>query len=190
MKTLVLATKNNGKIAELKQLLKPLEIELITALDIDLPEVEETGKTFAENAALKSESIASFTGLPALADDSGLCVDALNGAPGVYSARYGGYDKLLKEMEKIEGDERSARFECVLALTIPGNATQFFDGHVEGMISIGPQGAGGFGYDPVFQPENELRTYAEMTSEEKAKTSHRGRALARFKAYMEKNFAV
>lgn len=178
---LILATKNAGKIAELRALLAPFEMQALSAADIPLPDVEETGQTFAENALLKAKSAAKAANMAALADDSGLCVDALGGAPGVLSARYGGFEKLLVELADIPAEKRSAHFICCLCLVTPQDDVYYFEGRVDGSITLEPKGQGGFGYDPVFVPqEGDGRTYAEMTREEKAQTSHRARALARF----------
>lgn len=182
---LVLASHNQGKIDELSQMLKPYGVKILSARDLELPDVEETGKTFAENAALKAETLSKYTGLPCLADDSGLCVDALDGRPGVYSARYAPdndarINKLLQELQASGKKDRSAHFSCVLALKIPQQKTKFFEGRVDGRIIEERRGNQGFGFDPVFVPEGYDCTFAEMTKEEKAKISHRGRALVQF----------
>lgn len=182
---LVLASHNQGKIDELSQMLKPYGVKILSARDLELPDVEETGKTFAENAALKAETLSKYTGLPCLADDSGLCVDALDGRPGVYSARYAPdndarINKLLQELQASGKKDRSAHFSCVLALKIPQQKTKFFEGRVDGQIIEERRGNQGFGFDPVFVPEGYDCTFAEMTKEEKAKISHRGRALVQF----------
>ncbi len=182
---LVLASHNQGKIDELSQMLKPYGVKILSARDLELPDVEETGKTFAENAALKAETLSKYTGLPCLADDSGLCVDALDGRPGVYSARYAPdndarINKLLQELQASGKKDRSAHFSCVLALKIPQQKTKFFEGRVDGQIIEDRRGNQGFGFDPVFVPEGYDCTFAEMTKEEKAKISHRGRALVQF----------
>lgn len=182
---LVLASHNQGKIDELSQMLKPYGVKILSARDLELPDVEETGKTFAENAALKAETLSKYTVLPCLADDSGLCVDALDGRPGVYSARYAPdndarINKLLQELQASGKKDRSAHFSCVLALKIPQQKTKFFEGRVDGQIIEVRRGNQGFGFDPVFVPEGYDCTFAEMTKEEKAKISHRGRALVQF----------
>lgn len=182
---LVLASHNQGKIDELSQMLKPYGVKILSARDLELPDVEETGKTFAENAALKAETLSKYTGLPCLADDSGLCVDALDGRPGVYSARYAPdndarINKLLQELQASGKKDRSAHFSCVLALKIPQQKTKFFEGRVDGQIIEERRGNQGFGFDPIFVPEGYDCTFAEMTKEEKAKISHRGRALVQF----------
>lgn len=182
---LVLASHNQGKIDELSQMLKPYGVKILSAKDLELPDVEETGTTFAENAALKAETLSEYTGLPCLADDSGLCVDALDGRPGVYSARYAPdtdarINKLLQELQDSGKKDWSAHFSCVLALKIPRQKTKFFEGRVNGKIIKERRGNQGFGFDPVFMPDGYDRTFAEMSKEEKAKISHRGRALVQF----------
>ena len=182
---LVLASHNQGKIDELSQILAPYGVKILSARDLKLPDVEETGETFAENAALKAEAISEYTGMPCLADDSGLCVDALDGRPGVYSARYAAdnnarINKLIGELKESGKADWSAHFSCVLALKIPHQKTKFFEGRVDGKIIENRRGSEGFGYDPVFVPDGYERTFAEMSKEEKAKISHRGKALLQF----------
>ena len=158
------------------------------------PEVEETGKTFEENAVLKAKIIAKYVKSWVLADDSGLEVDALGGAPGVYSARYAGAEatdeknvhKLLKEMENLPSEKRTARFRAVIALATPCGDTLTFSGEAEGGIGIKPKGNKGFGYDPVFYPNGYDRTFAEMEPSEKDSMSHRAQALKKLKEYLEK----
>lgn len=180
----MLATRNAGKTRELRALLEPLGWRILNADDIALPEVKELtvseGGTFASNAALKAESACKASGCWALADDSGLCVDALDGAPGVDSAHYGGYEKLIKALDGVEKGRRTAFFECVIALARPGEGTIFFNERAYGVITETPTGAGGFGYDPVFIPEGQQITFAEMPAELKLATSHRGKAIKRF----------
>lgn len=155
-------------------------------------EVEETEESFEGNALKKALAVAAFTGLPALADDSGLEVDALGGAPGVRSARYAGegasdaenVEKLLHEMRGVPDEKRGARFVCVIALAQPDGRAEIFRGGVEGRIGGTPAGIGGFGYDPVFYPEGHGRTFAEMSPKEKDSMSHRGRALGKLRAYL------
>lgn len=190
MKNLVLATKNKGKITELSKLLEPLNIHVISANDVALPDVDETGSTFEENAILKAEAIAEFTGKPALADDSGLCVDALNGGPGVKTARFGDYHNLLQTLSGLEPKDRAAHFACVLAFAIPGQKTLTFEGVSEGLITLEPQGEQGFGFDPIFVPKGDSKTYAQMTSQEKSKTSHRSKALNLFVNSVGKHLAT
>lgn len=183
---LVIATKNQGKLVEFKQLLSDLPFEIISLSDYpELPDIEETGETFQENAALKAETVMRFTGEAALADDSGLEVDALDGRPGVYSARFAGAgkgdkannEKLLAEMAAIAQNKRTARFRSVIAIARPGLATSFADGSVDGWILEAPRGTGGFGYDPLFFFPPAGKTFAEMVTHEKNLISHRSRAL-------------
>lgn len=189
---IVFASRNKGKIAEIKTLLMPLGIEVKSALDLDLPDVEETGKTFEENAALKALAAAKQTNLPALADDSGLCVAALDGRPGVYSARYApnrdfakGMEKMLAEMQESGKTDRSAYFACVLVLAFPDGSYQAFEGRVHGQILKEPAGEGGFGYDPLFVPEGETLSFAQLGSDVKNRISHRARATQKFIDYLE-----
>lgn len=189
---ILFASHNKGKIKEVTDMLAPLEIKVKSALDMELPDVEETGTTFAENSLQKSQTIAKQTGIPCLADDSGLCVDALNGAPGVYSARYApnrdfdkGMDKLLQEMAAAENKSRAAHFCCVVSLAFPDGEYKLFEGRVDGQIANERQGDGGFGYDPLFIPDGYACSFAQMGKEEKNKISHRGRAMQKFKEYIE-----
>ena len=192
IKELIFASHNTGKIAEITDMLAPLGIKVKSAADMDLPDVEETGTTFTENSLLKSQTIAKATGLPCIADDSGLCVDALNGAPGVYSARYApnrdfdkGMDILLSEMEKSGNPSRKAHFSCVVSLAYPNGEYHLFEGRVDGLISREKmRGEGGFGYDPLFIPEGYSCSFAQMSHEDKNKISHRGRAMQKFKEYI------
>ncbi|MBR2034083.1 MAG: RdgB/HAM1 family non-canonical purine NTP pyrophosphatase [Alphaproteobacteria bacterium] len=182
---LLLASHNQGKIAELSAMLAPYGVEVLSAKDMDLPDVEETGETFAENAALKAEALAEFSGLPCLADDSGLCVDALGGRPGVFSARYAAdndarINKLIDELRMQENPDWSAHFSCVLALKEPNKKMRFFEGRVDGKIIAERRGNMGFGFDPIFVPNGYKTTFAEMSKENKAAISHRGKALQKF----------
>lgn len=183
-RTLVLATRNAGKTREFRAIFEPLGWRILNAGDVSLPDVVELtapeGGTFAGNATLKAESACKATGFWALADDSGLCVEALGGAPGVDSAHYGGFERLLEALGGVEKDRRSAFFTCVLALARPGMETLLFEGRDDGMIAERPAGDGGFGYDPVFIPEGRDMTFAEMPTELKMATSHRGKAVKRF----------
>nr|WP_253264079.1 XTP/dITP diphosphatase [Geobacillus sp. DSP4a] len=163
-------------------------IDVKSLLDFpDVPDVEETGSTFAENARLKAEAISRRFGCPVIADDSGLVVDALGGRPGVYSARYAGEDKndarniakLLHELEGVPMEQRTARFHCALAVAIPGRPTAVVEAACEGYIAEAPRGEGGFGYDPVFYLPEKGKTMAELTPEEKNEISHRAKALAK-----------
>ena len=192
MKELIFASHNKGKIAELKQILEPFGVIVKTTEDIELPDVEETGETFEENAALKAVTIAKLTGVVCIADDSGLCVNALDGRPGVYSARYApnrdfdkAIDMLLQEIEASKNKDRSAYFACVLALGYPDGTYKSFEGRVDGLISYDRKGNSGFGFDPIFIPLGYDKTFAELGSEIKNKISHRGRALEKFTAYLK-----
>ena len=188
----VFASHNAGKIKEIKELLQPFGINVKAALDMELPDVEETGSTFAENSLLKSQTIAELTGLPCIADDSGLCVDALNGTPGVYSARYApnrdfdkGMEKLLAEMAQSPNKSRKAHFSCVISLAFPNGGYELFEGRVDGHIAAEKQGIGGFGYDPLFIPDGFAKSFAQMSKDEKNQVSHRGRAVEKLKAYLK-----
>ena len=195
----VIATHNAHKLLELQRILEPLGIEAVTDRDLglELPEVEETGTTFAENAYLKAASACAFTGLPAIADDSGLVVDALGGRPGVYSARYGGEEAtdddrnalLLGEMKDVPKGQRQARFISAVCCVFPNGDTLRAEGAFEGEIAYTPAGENGFGYDPIFLVGD--RTSAEMSPAEKDAVSHRGKALQIFskdlEAYLAKN---
>lgn len=191
LEEIVFASHNEGKIKEIKKLLAPYGIKVKSALDMDLPDVEETGETFEENSLLKSRTIAKLVNKPCLADDSGLCVDALNGAPGVYSARYApnrdfdkGMEKLLAEMEKSPNKSRNAHFSCVISLAWPDGQYKVFAGQVDGKIAFHKMGVGGFGYDPLFVPEGFTCSFAQMSQEEKNKISHRGRAVEKLKDFL------
>lgn len=180
----LVATHNAGKIKEIAARLARHGISVTSAADAGLPEPDETGDSFAANAALKAEAAANASGRPALADDSGLSVAALDGAPGIHSARWAGPEKdFLSAMKRVHeeilqaGGPADAAFVCVLALAEPGKPTRFWEGRVEGRIVWPPRGEAGFGYDPVFVPDGYDRTFAEMTLEEKQALSHRGRAL-------------
>ena len=184
MTRVVLATRNAGKVAELRRILLDVDGVDLVGLDAfpDAPEVEETGATFAENALLKARAIAAHTGLPAVADDSGLCVDALGGDPGVRSARWAGEPSddaanLALVLRQVAGAaDRRAHFACAAAVVVPGVGERVAEGRVDGTLVEAPRGTGGFGYDPVFVPDGEDRTTAEMPPAEKDAISHRGRA--------------
>ena len=187
LKELVIASHNKGKIAEFEKMLAPFGVKIYSANDLNLPDVEETGVTFAENAILKAEELAKLCNKPCLADDSGLCVDALGGRPGVYSARYApnrDFDKaismLVNELKESKKDDWSAHFSCVLALKLPGEKVELFEGRVDGKIIEHRRGANGFGFDPIFVPNGFDVTFAEMSADDKKKISHRGRAVAKF----------
>jgi len=192
MRKFVLATHNPGKLREMSEILSHLGVEVVMPADLGLTvDVEETGTTFAENAMLKAKAICAATNLPAIADDSGLCVDALNGGPGVYSARYGGeglddkgrYTLLLNSLRGQS--TRAAHFESAIACVFPDGDTLTAAGRCDGTIAFAPMGAGGFGYDPVFFVPALSKTFAQMTAEEKNKISHRGKALTEFVERLE-----
>ena len=185
---LILASNNANKLREFRRLVEGLDIELISQKEAGCDfEVDENGSTFEENAFLKASAVTKATGLAAVADDSGLCVDALNGEPGIYSARYGAeyassdrerYEYLLKKLENVKG--RSARFVCCICCTFPDGRIIRARGECEGEILSAPRGSNGFGYDPVFHPLCSDKGMAELTPEEKNAISHRGNALRAF----------
>jgi XTP/dITP diphosphohydrolase len=187
MTRLILATRNPGKITELRAILAAADpsYELIGADAYpDIPDVKETGVTFAENALLKAHALAQATGLPAVADDSGLCVDVLGGAPGIFSARWAGQhgddranlELLLAQLSDIDDAHRAAHFACAAALALPDGTERVVEGRLLGTLRHTPAGDGGFGYDPVLQPLGDTRTCAQLTAEEKNAISHRGQA--------------
>ncbi|MEK2492266.1 RdgB/HAM1 family non-canonical purine NTP pyrophosphatase [Kitasatospora purpeofusca] len=184
---LILATRNQHKVAELRDILGDagLDVELVGADAYpEIPDVPETGITFAENALLKAHALARATGLPAVADDSGLCVDVLGGAPGILSARWSGkhgddranLDLLLAQLSDIAPEHRGAHFFCAAALALPDGTERVVEGRLLGTLRTAPAGDGGFGYDPILQPLGETRTCAELTPAEKNAISHRGQA--------------
>ena len=188
----VLATHNPGKLKEMEDILARFGVEVVSPKDLGLTvDVEETGTTFAENAMLKAKAICAAAKLPAIADDSGLCVDALNGGPGVYSARYGGeglddkgrYMLLLNSMRGQP--TRAAHFACAIACAFPNGDELTAEGRCDGTIAFAPMGEGGFGYDPVFFVPELKKTFGQLTAEEKSAISHRGRALAAFVEKLE-----
>ena len=199
---IILASRNKKKIRELKKIIEEgIVSQEETAINIltpdDFPnceEVEEDGETFEANAIKKAVYVAKCSGLTAIADDSGIVVDALDGAPGVYSARYAGEDsddtannrKLLDEMKDVPDKKRTARFACCIALA-SGDEVKTFMGYVEGKIGRENRGENGFGYDPLFFPEGHDRTFAEMAADEKHSMSHRGRALSKLQKYLKDN---
>ena len=183
----ILASQNQHKLVEMQNILSAHGVEVVLQSELGLHvEVEETGATFAENAMLKAKAVMAASGLPAIADDSGVCVDALSGAPGVYSSRYGGpelddvgrYRLLLENMRGAR--DRTAHFTSAIACAFPNGDTIEAEGICPGMIAYAPQGDGGFGYDPVFFLPQLRKTYAQLTPEEKAAVSHRGKALEVF----------
>lgn len=197
MRKLIIATKNKGKAKEFAYFFQRYEIEAISLLDIEphAPEVEETGTTFMENAALKAETISKRYDKPVLADDSGLIIDAIDGRPGIFSARYAGEPKddlknmlkVLTELKDIPEERRTARFICVLALAIPKQKTIFKIGYCEGRITMMEKGDNGFGYDPIFVPDGLTKTMAELSSVEKSEISHRKRAMDQLDEWLRNN---
>jgi XTP/dITP diphosphohydrolase len=185
---LVVASHNPGKLREIMELLAPYGIESLGAAQLGLPEPEETGTSFAENARLKAEAATKGSGLHALADDSGLCVAALDGAPGIYSARWAGPSKdfrfamarVQRELHETGGHDTRAYFICALALAAPGGETEVFEGRVYGALTFPPRGDKGFGYDPIFVPEGHRITFGEMEPKVKHAMSHRAVAFAKF----------
>ena len=185
MMRVVLATRNRHKLEELRRILSPYDVELTSLEDYpDVPDVAETGGTFADNAILKARAVAAATGLVAVADDSGLSVDALNGMPGVLSARWAGrhgddvanLELVLAQIGDVPDDRRGAAFVCAAAAVSPEGPVVLAEGRVEGWLLRAPRGSNGFGYDPIFVPIGEKRTTAEMSAEEKDAISHRGAA--------------
>ncbi len=196
MDELIIATKNAGKAKEFQQFFAQLHIRVKSLLDFDdLPDVEETGTTFAENARIKAETIAELLDMPVLADDSGLEIDALQGRPGIYSARYAGVDKddeanirkVLEEMQSVPMEKRTARFVCVLALAEKGKETVITEGYCEGKIALHPAGENGFGYDPIFIPEGYTNTLAELNPSVKQEISHRRHAMDQLQALLQQS---
>ena len=188
----VLATHNPGKLKEMADILSGLGVEVVSPADVGISvDVEETGTTFVENAMLKAKAICAASGLPAIADDSGLCVDALNGGPGVYSARYGGEElddrgRYMLLLSSLRGaPTRAAHFACAVACAFPNGDTLTADGRCDGSIAYAPLGEGGFGYDPVFLLPGTGKTFGQLTQEEKSAVSHRGRALKDFAGKLE-----
>ena len=193
MKELLIATGNKGKFNEIQLLLQGTVDRLYSTTDFpDLLAVMEDGVTFAENAIKKAQSAAKMTGKPVIADDSGLLVDALNGRPGVHSARFAGENagdvennvRLLKELAGIPPQQRTAAFHCVIALCLPEGDCLTFDGELNGVILNTPRGAGGFGYDPLFLVPEFGQTLAELSMDVKNAISHRGKAFVKLKAYL------
>lgn len=191
---LLIATQNDGKINEIRALLKDIPILLLSLSSFpNLPDVLEDGETFRENALKKARIIAHSSGIVTLADDSGLCIDALDGRPGVLSARYGGEGatdaekcaRILNEMEHVAEPLRTARFVCIIALVTPQREEDVFEGMCEGKITRELRGTAGFGYDPIFYYPDYGCTFAEMDSETKNSVSHRGRALSGFRNYLK-----
>jgi XTP/dITP diphosphohydrolase len=197
---IVLATRNLGKVAELERMLAEHAsgIHVLGLQEFpNLPDVEETGSTFIENALLKAREVSEYTGLPALADDSGLCIDALNGDPGIFSARWAGehgndganIEKVLTQLKEVAAPLRTAHFQCAVALHLPSGVEVVKEGRLDGAIVDAPRGSSGFGYDPIFLPENSTSTLGQMLAGEKDSISHRGRAIAAMIPELVKLFA-
>ena len=191
--TLVIATRNKGKTLEIKELLKGFPVEIKNLDDFGpIPHLEEDGDTFDENAYKKASFAARILGLPALADDSGLIVEALDGAPGIHSARYAGEDatdeqRYFKLLDDMKGkSNRNAAFECVISIAVPTGPALTYEARCEGLIATEPAGSNGFGYDPVFFYPPLKKTFAQITREEKNRISHRGKALAELKSEFDK----
>lgn len=192
---LVVASHNKGKVREIEKLLAPLGFDIKGAAELGLPEPEENGASFTENALIKARSAASVAGLPSLADDSGLCVAALDGAPGICSARWAGRDKDFRlAMKRVENElngnpDRRAFFVCVLAMALPDGYEETFEGRVYGTLTFPPRGERGFGYDPIFVPEGHRFTFGEMDPAAKHAMSHRAKAFEKLSAalVLEKN---
>lgn len=191
MLSLLIASKNLKKTRELQSLLRELPVRVLSLEDFpSAPDVEEDGSTFAENAAKKALSIADWSGQLTLADDSGLCVDALGGAPGIFSARYSAEksdaancEKLLREMKDVPEKARQAAFHCAVALAEPGRLLGVFQGKCSGIIAVDQHGEGGFGYDPLFIEPVTRKRFAEIPEDHKNRISHRAQALRHFKEY-------
>ena len=194
MSFIVAATANAHKVEEYKKLLGDIDVEIKSLLDFpDFPEIDENGTSFEENAAIKALAASKFCDAPAFADDSGLVVDALDGRPGIHSSRYASSDpeRIAKLLGELKGKEdRRARFVCAIAIAFNGEVLETFTGKVEGVITTSPRGEGGFGYDPVFQPEGYDQTFGELPQEVKNQISHRARAFANAVDFVENELAV
>ncbi len=197
MEKIIIASNNAGKLREFRAILEPFGLEVVSQREAGFcQDVEETGTTFAENAAIKAKAVYAAMHCPVIADDSGLMVDALDGAPGVYSHRFAGEGatdadrnaKLLHELDSIPAEKRTARFVCSLCCAFPNGDVLTAEGTCEGTILSAPRGENGFGYDPVFHPDGFDRSMAELTMEEKNAISHRGKALAQFRQKWEKYY--
>ena len=193
----ILATRNTGKIREMNEILFPLGVETVSQKEAGVSvQVQETGETFAENAALKAKAVCEASGLPAIADDSGLCVDALNGGPGVYSARYGGPElddagRCRLVLNSVRGQtNRQAHFRCSIAAAFPNGDMVTAEGVCDGLLAFAPMGKNGFGYDPIFLYPSMGKTFAEMDDAEKNAVSHRGKALTAFAQALEDYLAA
>ena len=184
--SVVFCSRNAGKIKEMADLLKPLNVDVLSAAEVDIPEIEECGRTFEENALIKAKAGAAASGLPTLADDSGLCIHALNNEPDIYTARFaqkcGGYpaafENLLKRLK--HKSDKSAHFECCLAFAFPNGKAFTYHGRVDGTIVPPQEGTEGFGFDPIFMPNGYKKTFSQMSERQKNPISHRGKAVAAF----------
>jgi XTP/dITP diphosphohydrolase len=191
---ILIATRNKGKIREIQGLLKELPLTVLSLDDLGLDdEVEENGDSFLANAILKARHFFRVTGIPTLADDSGLCVDAMSGLPGVYSARYGGKELtdeqrcrlIIANMVSVPEEKRTAHFECAMILAMPEDTNYVFLGECPGILLLNQRGENGFGYDPIFFYTPAQKTFAEMSQEEKSKVSHRGKALKQLVDFLQ-----
>ncbi|MFN7710458.1 MAG: RdgB/HAM1 family non-canonical purine NTP pyrophosphatase [Holosporales bacterium] len=189
---LLLASSNQGKLGEIRQMLMPLGISLVDQSSLNIIDAEETGSTFHDNALIKAHHGAKLSGLPTLADDSGLCIDALNGAPGIFTSMFmkehGGQAGVFAHLEQaLQGQSKDAHCMTVLALVTPTGEEHLFEGRMDLTLTFPARGTHGFGYDPIMVPDGETRTLGEMTREEKQALSHRGRALRQFLDFMQKH---
>ena len=189
MKEIILATNNQNKVREMKQKLEPFNINVLSQKEAGINiDVEETGETFKDNSQIKAEAIFNLLKKPVIADDSGLCIDALDGAPGVHSHRFAGEDAsdldriniVLDKLKDVPTDKRTARFKCCVCFIYENGEEHFFEDTAEGIIGLEPSGTNGFGFDPIFHYEGDIRSFAEYSPEEKNKVSHRGKAVAQF----------
>jgi XTP/dITP diphosphohydrolase len=195
LQKLVIASHNAGKTREIAELLAPVSITVVSAAELGLSEPEETGSTFSDNATLKARAAADTTGLASLADDSGLVVHALDGAPGIYSARWAGPDRdfsraiarVQQELSRAHIRDYSATFVCALALVYPGRAPLLFEGEVRGRLSFPPRGTKGFGYDPIFVADGMHESFGELDPAVKHAISHRANAFAKLRRYLEQD---
>ncbi|PVE93600.1 XTP/dITP diphosphatase [Priestia megaterium] len=197
MREIIIATKNAGKVKDFETLFSPKGFKVKSLLDFsEIEDVEETGVTFADNATLKAEAISSALNKPVIADDSGLAIDALNGEPGVYSARYAGeskddnanIEKVLQKLNDVPFEKRTARFHCALAIAVPGKRTEIVEGTCEGHILEEKRGENGFGYDPIFFVEKWRCSMAELSKEQKNQISHRANALKKLAPLIDAQF--
>lgn len=188
MKKIIFATHNEHKLLEVRNMLEPLGYKVLSAGDLNLPDIEETGETFKDNALLKAYEAYKHTSLPVLAEDTGLCIPALNDEPGVYTKRYaeqnGGFPQVFDVLSKrLNGKDKSARFVCVMALVVDETEAHVFEGVMEGHLIDTPRGDEGFGYDPIFVPKGSDKTVAELGDDVKNQISHRCKALEKVVAY-------